>query len=134
MADRIRGRWLVLVGLVLSFASVAVLLLPPTTLLLVLSGVLGGTGGGLVITPVLVELSRRSDDHDRGTAFSLFSGALAGAIALGSVGAAPLIAIAGFEVTIVAGLIAIVVAAAVAIADRGLSLDPRAATGARATA
>ena len=125
MADRIRGRWLVLVGLALSFLSVAVLLWQPTTPLLVLSGLLGGTGGGLVITPVLVELSRRSDDHDRGTAFSLFSGALAGAIALGSVGAAPIIGTAGFELTITGGLIAIVLAGVVTIVDRGLSIDPR---------
>lgn len=131
VADRIQGRWLVLAGLVLSFGSVAILLLPPTTTVLVLSGLIGGTGGGLVITPVLVELSRRSDDRDRGSAFSLFSGALAGAIALGSVGAAPLIGIAGFEVTIVAGLVAIALAVTVAVADRGLSLDPRA--GARVT-
>jgi MFS family permease len=134
MADRIRGRWLVLTGLALSFVSVAVLLLPPTTPMLILSGILGGTGGGLVITPILVELSRRSDDRDRGTAFSLFSGALAGAIALGSVGAAPLIGIAGFEVTIVAGLMAIAIAAGVAIADSGLSVDPRSRGSAPATA
>ena len=134
LADRIRGRWLVLGGLALTFIAIALLLLRPTTLLMIAAGLIGGAGGGLVITPILVELSRRSDDRDRGSAFSLFSGALAGAIAIGSIGAAPLIAVAGFEATILAGLFAIVGAAIVAAADRGLAVDPhRAARSTRAT-
>jgi len=123
-ADRVQGRWLVVSGIATSFVAISLLLLPPTTEILILSGLLGGAGGGLVITPILVELSRRSDDHDRGSAFSLFSGALAGAIALGSVGAAPIVGIAGFEAAIVLGLVSMIAAIVVALIDDGLAIRP----------
>jgi predicted MFS family arabinose efflux permease len=133
-ADRIPGRWLVLAGLALSTVGLVLLLVPPTTPILVASGILGGAGGGLVITPVLVELSRRSDDRDRGSAFSLFSGALAGAIALGSLGGAPVVALAGFEAAIALGIAGVAVAAVLTLADTGLSVDPRAARSGRTVA
>ena len=60
-----------------------------------IAGVLSGAGAGLVMTPVLVELSRRSGDPDRGSAFSLFSAALALALVVGSIGGAPLVAALG---------------------------------------
>ena len=66
---------LILFGLAMSGASVVLLTLPLTTPLLVVAGLMGGVGGGLVMTPILVELSRRSADADRGSAFSLFSAA-----------------------------------------------------------
>jgi MFS family permease len=125
-ADRVPGRWLVVSGITASFVSISLLLLPPTTEILILSGLLGGAGGGLVITPILVELSRRSDEHDRGSAFSLFSGALAGAIALGSVGAAPIVGLAGFEAAIVLGLGCMIAAIVVALIDDGLAVRPHA--------
>ena len=76
------------------------------------------------MTPILVELSRLSADADRGSAFSLFSAALATALVIGSIGAAPIIDTVGFEVAMLAGLVAVVGAAAVAAADRGLRARP----------
>lgn len=124
LADRIQGRWLLLAGVALTGGAVAILVLPPTTPLLVVSGLLGGAGGGLVLTPLLVELSRRSGDADRGSAFALFSAALAGALALGSVGGAPIVAVAGFEGAIVGGLAALAASGALSLVDRGLSRPP----------
>lgn len=122
LADRMPARTLVLAGLALTGVGVALLVLPPTTLLLVVIGICTGAGGGLVLTPVLVELSRRSDDADRGSAFSLLSASLAAALGLGSLGAAPLLAVAGFEAAAVVSLAGIGAAAVVALADRRLAL------------
>jgi DHA1 family multidrug resistance protein-like MFS transporter len=132
LADRIRPVLLILVGLAITGASILLLTLPPTTPLLIAAGLLGGVGGGLVMTPILVDLSRRSTDADRGSAFSLFSAALATALVIGSIGAAPLIGTVGFEAAMLAGLVGVVVAAGVAAADRGLRARPHRATNAMA--
>jgi MFS family permease len=125
LADRMRPLILILFGLAMSGTSVLLLTLPLSTPLLVVAGLLGGVGGGLVMTPILVELSRRSADADRGSAFSLFSAALATALVIGSIGAAPVIDTVGFAGALLAGLVGIVVAAVVAVADRGLRARPR---------
>lgn len=132
LADRMRPVLLILVGLATTGAAILMLTIPPTTPLLIAAGLLGGVGGGLVMTPILVELSRRSADADRGSAFSLFSAALATALVVGSIGAAPIIETVGFEVALLAGLVAVVGAAGVAAADRGLRARPsRVSAGAR---
>jgi predicted MFS family arabinose efflux permease len=120
LADRLRPVILILIGLAVSGISVVLLMVPPTTPLLIVAGLLGGVGGGLVMTPILVELSRRSADADRGSAFSLFSAALASALVVGSIGAAPVIDTVGFAGALVAGLAGIGGAAIIAAADRGL--------------
>jgi predicted MFS family arabinose efflux permease len=76
------------------------------------------------MTPMLVELSRRSGDADRGSAFSLFSAALAVALVIGSIGGAPLVATFGFETTMLVTLLGIAGAAVVTISDRGLRARP----------
>ena len=124
LADRMRPLILILCGLAMSGVSVVLLTQPLTTPLLVIAGLLGGVGGGLVMTPILVELSRRSADADRGSAFSLFSAALAMALVIGSIGAAPVIATVGFPAALLAGLVGIGGAAIVAVADRGLRAQP----------
>lgn len=125
LADRVQARWLVLAGVLLTGVSLGLLLLPPTTPLLILAGVIGGAGGGLVLSPLLLEISRRSDDADRGSAFALFSAALAGALSLGSVGGAPIVGLAGFEAAIGAGIVALGAAALVSVADGRLAQRPR---------
>jgi MFS family permease len=125
LADRVRPVLLILAGLGATAVSVLLLTTPPTTLLVIVAGLLGGTGGGLVMTPILVELSRRSTDADRGSAFSLFSAALAAALVIGSIGAAPLIATIGFSGAMLAGLAGVVGAAVVAVFDAGLRTRPR---------
>ena len=104
------------------------LLLPLTTPLLVVSGLLGGAGGAIVITPITVELSRRSSDADRGSAFSLFSGGMAAAMTLGSIGGAPVVATLGLSAALAMGMALIAVSMALTIADR---VAGRAGTGRR---
>lgn len=121
LADRIQPRWLILCGLLVTALAIGLLVLPATTPVLMLAGGLTGAGGGLVLTPLLVEISRRSTDADRGSAFSMISAALAGALVLGSIGAAPIIALAGFEATILATIGGLVLATLVVLADAGLA-------------
>jgi MFS family permease len=121
LADRIQPRLLVLTGLVATGVAIGLLVLPPATPVLVLAGALTGGGAGLVLTPLLVEISRRSTDADRGSAFALISAALAAALVVGSIGTAPIIASAGFEATILVTIAGLAAATVVALADPGLA-------------
>lgn len=133
LADRMRPVILMLTGLSMTGVMILLLALPPTTLLLVIAGVFSGAGAGLVMTPTLVELSRRSGDADRGSVFSLFSAALAASLVVGSIGGAPLVATFGFEVALLATLAGIGGAAAITLWYVGLRArsgpQPSAATG-----
>jgi MFS family permease len=120
LVDRMRPVLLVTAGLVATAVAVVLLAQPPTTPILAVAGVLTGAGGGVVITPLLVELSRRSADADRGSAFALFSASLAAALVLGSIGAAPIVAAAGFEAAILATLGGLFLSALVVLSDRSL--------------
>ena len=129
LADRFAALPLVLAGIAITAAGVALLLLPPATPLLVVAGIATGGGAALIVTPLLLELTRRSSEADRGSAFALFSAGFAAAIALGSIGAAPIVAGAGFEVAVAVAMIGLGLAAAVAVLDGGLRLRVRAAGG-----
>jgi MFS family permease len=126
LADRIPPAILVLAGLAATACAVVLLTTSTTTPLLIAAGVLTGTGGGLVITPLLVELSRRSRAADRGSAFSLFSAANAFALATGSIGGALVIASAGFAAAMAAAFVAIALAAILTVLDPGLRRAPAA--------
>lgn len=129
LADRLPALPLVLAGLAVTAGGVGLLLAPPTTLLLVVAGTATGIGAALIVTPLLLELTRRSTDADRGSAFALFSAGFAAAIALGSIGAAPIVAAAGFEVAVVVAMIGLLLSAVAAVVDaglRGLQSDARA--------
>jgi MFS family permease len=117
LTDRVSTRNLVVVGALVTAVAVGMLLLPLTTPLLILSGLLGGAAGALVMTPILVELSHRSSDADRGSAFALFSGGLATAMTLGSIGGAPIVALFGLSAAIGVGILLIFIAIAVTLAD-----------------
>ena len=121
LADRVPPRWLVLTGLFATAVAIGLLVLPVTTPILVVAGLLTGGGAGVILTPLLVEISRRSTDADRGSAFAMFSAALAAALVLGSIGASPIIGAAGFEATILATIAGLGLAAGVALLDPGLS-------------
>lgn len=121
LADRIAPRRLILAGLAVTLVSLALLLLPPTTPLLVLAGIGTGAGGGLIVSPLLLELSRRSSDADRGTAFALFSVAFAMGLALGSIGGAPLVALGGFGPAMLVGIGGVVAAGVLALVDRSMA-------------
>jgi MFS family permease len=117
LADRIRPVLLVLAGLAATGVAIGVLILPATTPLLIFAGVLTGASGGLLITPILLELSQRSGDADRGSAFSLFQASLASALVLGSIGASPIVAAGGFEGAILVSVGGLGLAAIVAVSD-----------------
>jgi DHA1 family multidrug resistance protein-like MFS transporter len=124
LADRIRPVSLVLGGLGATGCAVLLLTAPPTTPLLVAAGTLTGFGGGLAITPLLVELSRRSRPADRGSGFSLFSAANATGLAVGSIGGAVVVASSGFAAAMVVTFVAILLAAALTVLDPALRRAP----------
>jgi MFS family permease len=117
LADRMAAVVLIVAGLATTAVSIVLLTLPLTTPILVVAGAIGGAGGGLAMTPILVELSRRSSDADRGSAFSSFSAALASALVIGSIGGAPVVETLGFEVALWIGCAAVGVGILVALAD-----------------
>ncbi len=118
LAGRLGARPLILAGLLVTLGALVILLPRPTTLLLVLSGLGTGAGGALILPPVTLELSNRSTDADRGSAFALFQVAFSGGIALGSIGLAPIVGAVGFEFALAIGIAACAAAGAVAIVDR----------------
>jgi MFS family permease len=124
LSDRVPGVWQILAGLAMTGLGVLLVMLPLNTPLLVVAGLLTGAGAALIVTPITLALTQRSSDADRGSAFALFSASFASAIALGSIGTAPLIEAVGFEVLLIAALVAVVLAAIVALADRGLGARP----------
>jgi predicted MFS family arabinose efflux permease len=126
LADRIAPVWLVVSGIGMTFAAVALLFDSPTTPVLVLSGTLTGVGAALIVQPLMLGLTARSTDADRGSAFALFSASFSASIALGTVGTAPLIAALGFGTLLAAALVALALSAVVAVLDTGLR---RPATG-----
>lgn len=117
LLDRYSARALILAGAGGTAVALGLLLLPLTTPLLIVSGLVGGSAGALVLTPVTVELSRRSTDADRGSAFALMSAGLAGAMTLGSVGGAPIVALVGLSAALITGIALVGVSMAVALAD-----------------
>jgi MFS family permease len=124
MADRVAPAWQILLGLALTAAGVVLLLPSPTTPVLVLAGALTGGGAAFITVPVTLTLARRSNDADRGSAFSLFSACFAGAIALGSIGSAPLIGTLGYELVLTLSLVGLGGAAAITVLDREMGAVP----------
>jgi len=132
LADRVRPIILVLGGLAITALGVAALLVVPTTEILFVAGAMTGLGAAVIIIPIMLALTERSTDADRGSAFALFNACFAGAIALGSIGTAPLIDGLGFETLLSIGALALIGAAAVAWLDRGLrTAGPPSATDER---
>jgi predicted MFS family arabinose efflux permease len=120
LADRVPSRYLLLVGLAITVVSLGLLLPRPETSVLILAGIGTGVGGGFMVSPLLLELARRSGPADRGSAFALFSVAFALALSLGSVGGAPIVALGGFEPAMLAGIAALALAGVVAVVDPSL--------------
>jgi MFS family permease len=124
LAGRMPALPLLLAGTLITAAALSLLLLPPTTPLLVLSGIGTGAGGALVFPVLLIELTRRSDSHDRGSAFGLYYVAFGSGIALGSLGIAPVFERVGFEPAMAMGIVLCLAAGVVALFDAGLRRDP----------
>ena len=117
LVDRVSSRVLVVTGASVTALAIGMLLLPLTTPMLIVSGLIGGAGGAIVMTPILLELSRRSTDADRGSAFALFSGSIAIAMTLGAFAGAPIVALLGLSAALVAGIVLIGVAIAITVTD-----------------
>ncbi len=131
LASRWTSRALIAAGAGSTALAVGMLLMPLSTPWLVASGLLAGGASAAVLSPVLFELNCRSSSADRGSAFALYSGALAVAISLGSIGGAPLVAAAGLGAALWAGIALIAVALALALADPSLrAIGTRSAAGA----
>jgi MFS family permease len=124
LAGRIPALPLILTGVVVTCASLALLLPPPTTGLLVVAGIGTGAGSALFFPPIMVELARRSGPADRGSAFGLYSVAFGSGIALGSLGLAPIYESVGFEVAMALGLGVCAASGLVALVDRPLRERP----------
>lgn len=124
LTDRIRPHRLVGAGLTCTTLCLLLLLQVPSPGQLLVSGLLAGAGGGLVMTPLLVELARRSDDADRGSAFALFSAATALGMGIGSMALAPLVGSVGFDGGVLMALAAVAAALVLAVADRGAAVAP----------
>jgi MFS family permease len=101
LADRFGPRRLFLAGIGVTVCAIGLILLPPSWWTLVLAGSGTGAGAALLIPPTLIELQKRSDDRDRGTAMALFTTSFAGAIAAGSLASAPLVAGISFEAAMI---------------------------------
>jgi MFS family permease len=102
LSDRIDSWRLLVLGTIVSAASVLLIALPPTLVGLVVAGLGTGIGSGLLIAPSLVELQNRSDDSNRGTAMALWATNFAAGVATGTIIGAPLISWIGFNATVIA--------------------------------
>jgi MFS family permease len=121
LVDRVAPRPFLLGGIVGLLACVSLTLLPPTLLTLVAAGFMAGAGGVLVVAPMLMVMSHRSGDRDRGSAFAFFYVAVALGNAIGSIGGAPLFAAGGFPLAMtVLGITGLVAATLLTFVDRGL--------------
>ena len=120
MADHFPPIWPILAGIVMTAGAVVLLFPLPTTEVLIAAGTLTGLGAALIIQPLLLALTARSGDADRGSAFALFNACFAASIALGTVGTAPLIGSLGFSTLLAVALVGLGLAAVVALTDGGL--------------
>jgi MFS family permease len=125
LAGRIGVGPLVVAGVLLTSASLSLLLLPPTTALLILAGIGTGAGGAMTLPTLMIELTHRSSAVDRGSAFGLYSVAFGAGIAIGSIGIAPFYAALGFEAALLIGIGACLTAGVLAVVDREMRHPPR---------
>ncbi len=123
-ADRYGPLRLALAGITSTVMAVALLLLPLSDGLLIVSGALNGLGGGLVLPPMLAQLSYRSDDSTRGTGLAYFNVAFAIAMVVGSSVGGLLYPLLGFHGLLAAGAAICASGVLVALRDPGLR-EPR---------
>ncbi|MET1232136.1 MAG: MFS transporter [Candidatus Limnocylindrales bacterium] len=124
LVERIGSRRSMLIGIATTAGSLGFLLPPATTPLLIVAGIGTGVGAAFLLPPINFELSRRSTDDVRGSAFALFSFAFSAGVALGSIGISPFIASIGFEVALAVGLGLCLVGGLVVLADPWLRGRP----------
>lgn len=99
-ADRFGSRGLLVVGALIELAAIAWLLFPATFMSLLIAGIGMGVSAALLLPPILLELTKRSDQTDRGTAMALYNTSFAAAVGIGSLGGAGLVPHVGFGATL----------------------------------
>jgi MFS family permease len=116
LADRFGSRWLLVAGALTTGLAIALLLIPASLASLLLAGIATGVSAALLLPPILLELTRRSDDTDRGTAMALYNTSFAAAVGVGSLGAAGLVQHVGFNGTLILSILFCLAAAPLALA------------------
>jgi len=124
LVERLGSRTSMLIGIVGTATFLLFLLPPATTTLVVAAGIGTGVGAAFLLPPVNFELSRRSTDDVRGSAFALFSFAFSAGVAIGSIGISRLFATIGFEVALAFGIALCLIAGAVVLVDPWLQGRP----------
>ena len=109
VGDNLPAHRLARAGATMLAMGAVLLLVSRSGIGLLVAGGVGGTGAALAITPIVVELGRRSRSGTSGSAFALMSFAMAAALSVGSVAGGALVELIGFEATlaVVAGLVLI---------------------------
>lgn len=116
LADRFGPRWLLVAGAFGTGLGVVLLLLPTSFASLLLSGIATGAGAALLLPPILLELTKRSDETDRGTAMALYNTSFAAAVGAGSLGGAVVVAHYGFHSSLLLSLVCCLASVPVALA------------------
>jgi MFS family permease len=116
LADRFGPRWLLVIGSLSTALAIGILTLTPSFITLMLAGIGTGVSAALLFPPILLELSKRSTDANRGTAMALYNTSFAAAVGAGSVGGALLVPRVGFRPTLYACLVLTLAVVPVAIA------------------
>lgn len=105
MSDHFGSRWLLVAGALATGTGIVLLMIPASFGSLLLSGVATGAGAALMLQPILLELTKRSNESDRGTAIALYQTSFAAAVGAGSLGGAPLVQHFGFNPTLLLALV-----------------------------
>lgn len=100
LADRFGSRWLLVSGACLTAGAISLLLVAPSFASLVLAGIGTGISAALLLPPILLELTKRSDETDRGTAMALYNTSFAAAVGAGSLGGALIVQRLGFHASL----------------------------------
>jgi predicted MFS family arabinose efflux permease len=92
-------------------------------LILLTAGIGTGLGAALLLPPILLELTKRSHEGDRGTAMALYSTSFSAAVGVGSLAAAPLVARAGFGAALIISTVACLAAGPIVMMGIGSRED-----------
>jgi MFS family permease len=116
LADRFGPRWLLVSGACMTAVAIGALLVAPSFVSLVLAGIGTGVSAALLLPPILLELTKRSDDRDRGTAMALYTTSFAAAVGAGSLGGTLIVEWLGFHASLVLSIASTLAAVPVALA------------------
>jgi MFS family permease len=115
LSDRMAPSSLLRLGVIVTAASILILLAPPSLASLIVAGLGTGIGSGLLIAPTLIELQNRSEEGDRGTAMALWATSFAGGVGVGTIAAGPFVEQLGFNATLVGAAVLCLMALPIAL-------------------